>query len=124
MILATKKHITVLILSVLLSGFSLASILNFTDPYAASFWIFLFFYISIFLLTFSFFSLTAFVIKRSLWPAMYVNDFSHSLRQGLILAIFLTLAIALQLNGILFWWLEISLLLLLITVEIYINIKD
>ncbi|MBI3231774.1 MAG: hypothetical protein HYZ51_01695 [Candidatus Doudnabacteria bacterium] len=111
-------------LSAVLSTFSLASILNFTDPYEASALVFMFFYLSLFLLSFSVFTLLAFGIKRWLWPKIFVNDLSGSLRQGLLLAIFLTLAIALQLNGIFFWWLELSLLIFFMVLEIFVNLKN
>ena len=124
MAIAPKKQIFILTVSAILAAFSLASILNFTDPYESGIAVFAFFYISIFLLSFSVFTLTVFLVKRWLWPHIYLNDLSASFRQGLIIALFLTLLVILQLNGILFWWLEISIILFLIILEIFINLKE
>ena len=124
MAIAPKKQIFILTVSAILAAFSLASILNFTDPYEAGIAVFAFFYISIFLLSFSVFSLIVFLVKRWLWPHIYLNDLSASFRQGLIIALFLTLLVILQINGILFWWLEISLILFLVILEIFINLKE
>lgn len=124
MAIAPKKQIFILTVSAILAAFSLASILNFTDPYESGIAVFAFFYISIFLLSFSVFTLTVFLVKRWLWPHIYLNDLSASFRQGLIIALFLTLLVILQLNGILFWWLEISLILFLVIFEIFINLKE
>jgi hypothetical protein len=41
----------------------------------------------------------------------------------LLLAIFITSAVLLQVNGILFWWLEITMLILLIFLELLLSIK-
>lgn len=124
MSLVPKKQITILGFSLILAGFSLASILNFTDPFEATVFVFTFFYLSLFLLTLTAFTLLGFGIKRWLWPKIFLNDLSGSLRQGLLLAIFITLAVALQIHGILFWWLELSLLLFFIVLEIFVNLKN
>lgn len=118
-----KKQVIVLLVTTGLSAFSLASILNFTDPYEASWVIFGFFYLSIFLFCFGLFGLLAFGVKRWLWPNIYLTDLSTSLRQGLLLASFLTFLVVLQISGILFWWLEFCLILFFIALEIFISLK-
>src|SRR3989344_7993674 len=122
MSLVPNRQIFILSLSAFLAAFSLFSILNFTDPYSASWIVFVFFYLSLFLLSFSALTLFAFGLKRWLWPKIYLSDLSGSLRQGLLLAIFITFTIILQLNGILLWWLELSLILFVILLEIFLNI--
>ena len=122
--LEPKKQITILTLSLGLALFSVFSILNFTDPYEASWLIFSFFYVSLFILCFSGFSLLALGIKRWLWPKIFITDFYTSVRHGALIAVFLTLSVALQLSNILFWWMELSLILFFIAIEIYINLKQ
>lgn len=124
MSLVPKQQITILSISAITAAFSLASIINFTDPYKAGWIIFVFFYISLFLLSFSVLTLMSFGLKRWLWPKIYLSDLSASVRQGILLAIFISLSIGLQMNGILFWWLELSLILFLIVIEIFINLKQ
>ena len=124
MSLVPKQQITILAVSAGLSGFSLGSILNFTDPYSAAWPVFTLLYLSIFLLAFSTLSLLAFGIKRWLWPKIYVSDLASSLRQGALIGIFMTVTVLLQMNGILFWWLEFSLILFFIILEIFINLKQ
>lgn len=119
-----NKQIIIVIISGLLSAFSLASILNFTDPYQANWIVFAFFYLSLLLFSFSCLTLLAFLVKRWLWPKIYLVDFYLSIRQGALLAVFITISVALQLNGILFWWLEMSLILFLVVIEIFINLKQ
>ncbi len=119
----TKYQVLILTFSFILSAFSFASILNFTDPFTASHTIFFLFYVNLFLLTFSGICLSSLGLKRWLWPKIFILDFSSSVRHGLLLAIFITSAVLLQVNGILFWWLEITMLILLIFLELLLSIK-
>lgn len=121
--LVPKKQTAILALSAVLSGFSLASVLNFTDPYTAAWAVFAFFYLSLFLFCFCILTLLAYGLKRWLWPKIYLSDLGASLRQGLLLAAFISLSVALQMNGILFWWLEASLILFFISLEVFISLK-
>ncbi len=116
-----KKQLTLLGFTLILSGFSLASILNFTNPYTASWVIFCFFYLSLFLFSFACLTLLAFSLKRWLWPKIFLSDFGISVRHGLILSVFILLAVALQIGGLLFWWLELTLIIFVIFIEILIN---
>jgi hypothetical protein len=122
-IVNTKSQVIILIFSFVLSAFSFASIINFTDPFTASKTIFVFFYLNLFLLVFSGVCLTALVLKRWFWPKMFLLDFASSLRQGLLLGFFFTVAVLLQINGLLFWWLEITMLILLVFLELLFTIK-
>jgi len=124
MSLVPKQQITILGLSAGLSAFSLASILNFTDPFKAGWGLFALFYLSVFLFAFSALSLLAFGVKRWLWPKIFISDLTSSLRQGALMAVFVTVSVLLQMNGILFWWLELSLILFFIVFEIFINLKE
>ena len=123
MSLVPKQQIAILSGSGVMAAFSLASILNFTDPYKSSWLVFGLFYLSIILLSFSALTLISFFIKRWLWPKIYLNDLSLSLRHGFLISVLITLTIALQINGVLFWWLELSLMLFFVCIEIFINIK-
>lgn len=119
----TKYHITILTLSFILSVFSFASILNFTDPYTAGNTIFLLFYLNLFLLSFAGICLLSLWLKRWLGPKIFILDFSSSVRHGLLLGTFITLAVLLQMHGILFWWLEITMLIFLIFLELFFTLK-
>lgn len=118
-----KRQISILILCSFFGLFSLACILNFTDPKEASWLIFTYFYLSIFIFLFSFLSLTGYGIKRLFFPQIILNDFWVSLRQGFFLSTFFTLTVGLQIADILTWWVEILLFLFFISAEIFINIK-
>lgn len=123
MSLVPKHQVAILAIAGILAAFSLFSILNFTDPYRAGWLIFAFFYLSVFLLSFCSLALLAFGLKRWLWPKIYLTDLAASTRQGLLLSVFLTLSVALQMNGILHWWIEFTLILFFVTLEIFINLK-
>lgn len=107
----------------LLSGFSLASVIIFTDPEQASAVVFLFLYLSAFLFSFGFFTLLGLLLRRYLAPTMFVLNFYTSLRQALLVALLITLSLVLLGQHLLFWWVELSLVLLLISIEFFLSLK-
>jgi hypothetical protein len=118
-----RKQVTLIIFSTILAGFSLASIINFTDPGAAS-WITLgFFYVSLFLLTLGLFTLIGLGLRQWLTPGLYIVNLSSAFRQAFLIAILITISFVLQSKRLLFWWVEASLVLFLAFVEGFLNLK-
>ena len=118
-----KKQVTIIVFSTVLAGFSLASIVNFTDPSSASLVTFSFFYLSLFLLILGLFTLLGLGLRQKLSPGLYVLNLSSSFRQALLIAVLIAVSFALLSKRLLFWWVEGSLILFLSAVEAFLNLK-
>jgi hypothetical protein len=118
-----KQQIIFIVFSTLLAGFSLTSILNFTDPGSASLATFVFFYLSLFLLSLGIFIIIGLGLRQWLGPKVYIIDFGNSFRQALLVSILITVSLLLLSKQLLFWWVEGSLVLFLLFVEIFLNLK-
>jgi hypothetical protein len=120
---APKKQITLMLLSVALALFSLASIITFTDPYESSWLTHSFFYLSLFILLLGSLTVAGLALRQWLTHNLYVVNFSHSFRQAVLISLLLVISLILKANGLMFWWVEGSLILFLIFVEILANLK-
>ncbi len=117
-----KTHLWLIGAGTILSGFSLGSIISFTNPDSAGWITHLLFYLSTFLFTLGLFSLIGITVRQRLRPGLYVLHLAASFRQALFLAIFVTASLGLSAAGLLFWWVEVLLILFLITTEIFLNL--
>jgi hypothetical protein len=117
------QHLVLIGLSTLLAGFSLASIIFFTDPYAAGTVTHVFFYLSLFLTALGLFVIIGLVIRQLFFPGLYITHLGQSFRQGLLLAVLMTASLMLQGQKLLYWWVEASLILLLIFIEIFLSLQ-
>lgn len=110
-------------ISVILTAFSLAAILNFSDPDSASWMTLAFFYLSLFLFTLSLLTILGLGIRQWLSPKIYILNFNASFRQALLLAALVVISFILLAGRLLFWWVELSLILFFLCVEIFLNLK-
>ena len=83
MVSEPRQHLTLIIFSTILAGFSLASIINFTDPQSASWLTLSFFYFSLFLVSLGIFTLIGLGLRKKFWPGHSVANLSNSFRQAL-----------------------------------------
>lgn len=118
-----KQHLSLLILSTALAAFSLASILNFTDPQSSSWVTFGFFYTSLFLFNLGLFTLLGVGLRQWLWPGLFVINLSNSFRQAVLVSILVAVSFWLLSEKLLFWWVEASLILFLAAVEAFLSLK-
>lgn len=118
-----KRQVSLIIFSTLLAGFSLASILNFTDPASAGGLTFAFFYLSLLLLVLGLLCLIGLGLRQWLSPGLYVANFANSFRQALLISLLLVVSFWLLSLRLLFWWVELSLILFLSAVEAFLNLK-
>jgi hypothetical protein len=118
-----QKQTSLIIFSTVLAGFSLASIVNFTDPSSASWVTFGFFYLSLFLTSLGIFSLIGLMLRQWLSPGLYVINLSNSFRQSVLLSLLISVSFWLSAKGLLYWWVEGSLILFLAFIEIFLNLK-
>ncbi|HVY67987.1 MAG TPA: hypothetical protein VHA30_03800 [Patescibacteria group bacterium] len=118
-----KTQTSLLVFSTFLAAFSLASIISFTDPKAASWITFAFFYASLFLFSLGIFTLLGLGLRQWLAPGLYVLNLGHSFRQALLLALLITISVILLSKHLLFWWVEASLILFFAAIEAFLNLK-
>ncbi|MFA5990780.1 MAG: hypothetical protein WC794_00845 [Candidatus Doudnabacteria bacterium] len=118
-----KQQAGIIAFSTLLAGFSLASILNFTDPFSATITTFCFFYLSLFLLSLGSFTLLGLLIRKWLPGELYVNNLGNSFRQALLISLLIVASFFLLSKNLLFWWVEASLILFLAFLEAFLNLK-
>ena len=118
-----KSQITLLVASTFLAAFSLASIVNFTDPLTASWITFTCFYFSLFITVLGTFTILGLLFRQWLWPGRYVINLNNGFRQALLVAILVTVSFLLLSHRLLFWWMEASLILFLIFVEAFLTLK-
>lgn len=123
MTLAPRQQVILIAFSTVLAAFSLFSIITFTDPYQASFVTHGFFYISLFLTALGLLTLIGLGIRELFDRRLFVVNLSNSFRQALLVSILIVISFSLLAKGLLFWWVELSLILFLLFVEIFINLK-
>lgn len=118
-----KKQVTLIIFSTLLAAFSLASIISFTSPEEGS-WITLsFFYVSLFLVSLGVFTLIGLGLRVWLVKGLYLINLNNSFRQAILTSILIIASFILLSLHMLFWWVELSLILFLVFIEIFLNLK-
>lgn len=112
-----------LVLVSLLAGACLVAILIYYDPFASSWLIFLLLYLGLLISSASFFTLIGFFVrrfskKRKILSISQVTHFLEtSFRQGILLAIILITALALQSQRLLYWWIILILVFLIFIIE-------
>ncbi|HYV33687.1 MAG TPA: hypothetical protein VE973_02470 [Candidatus Limnocylindria bacterium] len=118
-----KQQVILIFFSTLLAGFSLGSIVSFSDPASSSLITFGFFYASLFLLVLGFTTLIGLGLRQWLWPGHYIVNLGNSFRQAFLIAILVAISFFLLSKRLLFWWVEGSLILFLGFVEAFLNLK-
>lgn len=118
-----KQHILLITISTILSGFSLGCILFFTQPESSGITTYTFLYFSIFLLAFGISCLIGIYIRQLFKEHLYIVNLSHSFRQAILFALLITGSLILQAQGLLYWWVEASLVLFLASIEAFLNLK-
>lgn len=123
MIFKDKQYLLPIILSVLLAAFSVASIVTFTDPETAGWVTFAFLYLSFFLLGVGVLTLVGLTLRSFFSKGVYLTNLQHSFRQAVLVSLFLVATLALSAAGLLFWWVGVSLGLVFVFVELFLNLK-
>lgn len=118
-----KRQVSLIAFSTALAIFSLASIINFTDPAADSWISFAFFYTSLFLTALGLLTLLGLGLRQRLWPGLYLVNLSNSFRQAFLIAVLIVISFLLLSNRLLFWWVEGSLILFFLALETFLNLK-
>jgi hypothetical protein len=120
---SVKTHLALIVAGTILAVFSLGSIVSFTDPQNAGILVFLFLYTSIFLASLGLFTAIGILIRRRFAPSVYIVTLEQSFRQALLLSLLVTISFILQGQRLLFWWVELTLILFLICIEAFFNMN-
>jgi hypothetical protein len=124
MMLDNPKYHTILITTgIILSALSIASIIGVTRPDSISTATLTLLYLSIFLFTAGICMLVGMFIRQRLQAGLYTKNFKISLRQGILAGVLITSSLALNAHNLLFWWVAITLVLLLAVIEIFFNLQ-
>jgi hypothetical protein len=118
-----KQQLSLIVFSTFLSAFSLASIINFTDPTSKSLVTFSFFYASLFIFCLGVFTLIGLGLRQKLNPGHYISNLSNSFRQSFFISFLIVTSFMLLAQRLLFWWVEASLILFLAAIEGFLNLK-
>ena len=118
-----KTQIILILFGTLLCLFSLGSIIAFTDPYSAGLLTHISFYLSLFLAVTGLFTVLGLGMRqRFVRGSIYLVNLSASFRQALLLGILVVTSLILQSQGLLLWWVELTLVLFLIFIELFMNL--
>lgn len=123
MIAKSTSHTIFIALGTILSLFSLASIIKFTDPYTSGLSTHTFFYLSLFMTFLGVFVLAGSLLRQKFTEGLYINQLSTSFRQGIFASLFITVSLLLQANSLYFWWTALTFGLFLFTLEFFLNLK-
>jgi hypothetical protein len=118
-----KQQVVLIVFSTFLAGFSLASIISFTDPSSSSWITFGFFYLSLLISCLGLFTLIGLGLRQKFFPGHYVISLGNSFRQGFLIALLTVISFLLLSKHLLFWWVEASLVLFFAAVEGFLNLK-
>ncbi len=118
----SRSHVAILSIGTILCAFSLASIIKFTDPYKVGAGAHALLYITLFLFGLGLFTTLGIVIRQRFSAGIYIVNVKVSTRQAFLLSALLTGSILLQGKNLLFWWVELLLILFIIVLEIFFNL--
>ncbi len=105
----------------LASASGLWSIIKFSDPYNAGLIVHIAFYLLLFLTIAGLTSIVLIFLRYRFIKSVLRNQLDVSLRQGCLVAVLFTSTLLLQVNGLLVWWVAITLVLFVIVLESFFN---
>lgn len=121
MTLSTSGYIFLISTVLLLALFSVSSVVVFTNPNSSVFALSVF-YISIFLAVTAAAVLAGVSIRYKVLLERFIAALSTSLRQGVWIGILIVASLMLQAEHLLYWWVELSIVLLLVVIEVLFNL--
>ena len=117
----TRSYLIPISIGTALCLAAFASVLWFVDPFTASVVAHLFFYITLFLSLSGLITLGGISLRKRFTPGMFTEQLRISFRQAILLSLLIIGLIILQVFSLLFWWVGLTLILFIITVEIFLN---
>lgn len=123
MALRTVHYIGIICVFTLVSLLSLGAIVYYVNPITASAPNIAFFYLSSFLSTAGIGTLLGLGIRSRVGSNLFFSNLSIAFRQAFLLGLLVVISLGLQAEGLLYWWVEISLLLFFVFVEAFFNLS-
>jgi hypothetical protein len=118
-----KNHIVLIATGTGLSFFSIATIISFTEPSTAGLITILLLYGSIFLFVTGLCSIIGLATRQKYLTTLYSKNLNVSIRQGLLIGLLVTSSLALNAQGLMMWWVGLTLILFLIVIEVFFNLQ-
>lgn len=117
----TRNYLIPIGIGTALSLAAFVSILLSVDPYTSGFVPHFFFYLTLYLSLVGIFTTAGTWFRKKLNPGMFIEQLRLSFRQAVLLGILVISLLLLQMLGLLFWWVGITIILFIITLEIFLN---
>lgn len=119
------RYIVFLFLTLIAGGFSFFMVITRLNPYVTPVLALLLFFICLFFLSSSFFSIVGYSLRVFFFRnELFLNHFNVSLRQGVLAGACLCGLFGLQSMRTLFWWSGLLLLLLTLLLELYFMARE
>lgn len=116
------SHIPLIAFGTLLCLGSLISVLYLSDPYADGAMSHVFFHLSLFLTITGLTTGVGLIVRQKYGSGLYITNLAIAFRQAVFVAIFITGSLLLLSHGILYWWVELTLILFLVFFELFLNL--
>jgi hypothetical protein len=117
----TRTYLIPISIGTILSLAGLFSVLWSVDPFTSGAIGHFFFYLTLFLSLAGLFTIAGITLRKRFSPGMYTEQLRMSSRQAILLAILIIALLILQVSGLLLWWVALTLILFIITLEIFLN---
>lgn len=122
MTIRTNGYFIALAVLTILAMFSGASIISYVDPNSASVYVLVSLYTSVFLAVTGFATLLGLGVRHYWLSERFASSAMVSFRQGLLLGGLVVISLILQADRLLYWWVELSIVLFLLVIEILFNL--
>jgi hypothetical protein len=117
-----RSHIPLIAIGTALCLCSLLSVIYLSDPYTDGVVAHLFFYLSLFLTIVGLVTGIGLALRKRFAKGLYFPNLAVSFRQAVLVGILVTSSLLLLSYGILFWWVELTLILFLVFFELFLNL--
>jgi hypothetical protein len=116
------SHLPLIAIGTALCLCSLLSVIYLSDPYTDGLVAHTFFHLSLFLTVAGLVTGIGLAIRKKFAQGQYLSNLAVSFRQGILVAVLITASLLLLSHGILFWWVELTLVLFLLFLELFLNL--
>lgn len=114
-----KKQIPILSISAAIFLLCTLSFIFFVDPFKANGYIIGLFYASLFCLSFNFFTLFFYSLRKGQEQMLHYQKMHIAMREAALISILLCGSLALSSQRLLYWWVELIFVLAIIFIEAF-----
>ena len=117
----TRTYLIPISVGTILALGALTSVLFSVDPFTSGLMGHISFYATLFLSLCGILTIGGITLRKRFSPGMYTEQLRISSRQAILLSILIIGLLLLQVFGVLLWWVGLTLILFIITVEVFLN---